>query len=195
MLTAATTSPTPKALVQPNRSPKTVAPMATAVSRFQRPENRRERRPDEFDRPDQRDVGDRRGRERQSENSEPLFSVGHEPDTAREHPSAEKQQSSEGHDVKGQGGRFDLRRAALAYADDIAGIGEYRNGGRNGPRRGISAPAADSSGGEEGDTGQRNADGRAVRHEIRSRKKSAMARATASGYMKWMIEATPLEIF
>ena len=35
----------------------------------------------------------------------------------------------------------------------------------------------------------------AVRHEIRSRKKSAMARATASGYMKWMIEATPLEIF
>lgn len=32
MLTAATTSPTPRALVQPNRSPKTVAPMATAVS-------------------------------------------------------------------------------------------------------------------------------------------------------------------
>lgn len=31
MLTAATTSPTPRALVQPNRSPKTVAPMATAV--------------------------------------------------------------------------------------------------------------------------------------------------------------------
>lgn len=128
--------------------------------RFQCPENRRERRPDEFDRPDQRDVGDRRGRERQSENGEPLFSVGHEPDTAREHTSAEKQQSSEGHDVKGQGGRFDLRRAALAYADDIAGIGEYRNGGSNGPRRGISAPAADSSGREEGDTGQRNADGR-----------------------------------
>ena len=51
--------------------------------------------------------------ERQSENGEPLFSVGHEPDTAREHTSAEKQQSSEGHDVKGQGGRFDLRARLL----------------------------------------------------------------------------------
>lgn len=33
-----------------------------------------------------------------------------------------------------------------------------------------------------------------VTAEPRSRKKQTMASATASGYMKWMIEATPLAI-
>lgn len=99
MLTAATTSPTPRALVQPNRSPKTVAPMATAVRGSSAPKI---------------DVSvgpmnlialtsvmlEIAVAGSASPRMASLFSVGHEPDTAREHTSAEKQQSSEGHDVK-----------------------------------------------------------------------------------------------
>ena len=123
-------------------------------------ENRGERRPDGLDGLHECDVGDGRGRDRQSENVAPGAGVVDPMQSRCQAARRCEQRGADGHDQQREGRRFDLCGAALAHADDIARVGDHRKEGRGDAERRVAAVRTDVARREQCGAGERNGDGR-----------------------------------
>ena len=123
-------------------------------------ENRGERRPDGLDGLHECDVGDGRGRDRQSEDVAPGAGVVDPMQSRCQTARRCEQRGADGHDQQREGRRFDLCGAALAHADDIARVGDHRKEGRGDAERRVAAVRTDVARREQCGAGERNGDGR-----------------------------------